>query len=53
MDATNKLGTKYIPQDPHKITPNGSLLASIVERQNIIVGNGSSKCEGVITRKES
>ena len=51
MDANSKLGSKYIPEDPHGMTPNGSLLAGIIERQNLIVGNGSDKCQGVITRK--
>ena len=51
MDANSKLGSKYIPEDPHGMTPNGSLLGGIIERQNLIVGNGSDKCQGVITRK--
>jgi hypothetical protein len=51
MDANSKLGSKYIPEDPHGMTPNGSLLAGIIERQNLIVGNGSDKCQRVITRK--
>ena len=25
MDANSKLGSKYIPEDPHGMTPNGSL----------------------------
>ena len=51
MDANSKLGTKYIPKDKHKITPNGKLLAGIVERQHLIIANGSTKCKGAITRK--
>ena len=51
MDASSKLGTKYIPKDKHEITPNGKLLAGIIERQNITVANGSEKCKGAITRK--
>ena len=51
MDANAKLGTKFIPGDPHEMTPNGELLAAIVERHNLIVANGSDKCSGTITRK--
>ena len=51
MDANCKLGRKYIPQDPHEMTPNGSLLAAIIERQQLVVANGTSKCQGVITRR--
>ena len=51
LDANSKLGPNYIPGDPHEITPNGKLLAQIVERQNLMVVNGSSKCRGVITRR--
>ena len=51
MDANSKLGPKYIPEDPHGMTPNGALLAGIIDRHNLIVGNGSNKCKGVITRK--
>jgi hypothetical protein len=51
MDANCKLGPKYIPRDPHDITPNGTLMAGIIERHNLKVGNGSDKCSGTITRK--
>ena len=50
IDANSKLGEKYIPKDPHDITPNGRLLAAIIERRNLIVGNGTTKCTGTITR---
>ena len=49
-DANSKLGSKYIPNDPHEQSPNGALLAAIIERQNLILGNGSPKCRGTITR---
>jgi exonuclease III len=52
-DMNSKLGPKYIPNDPHELSPNGSLLAAIIERQNLIVGNGSQKCRGTITRKRT
>ena len=51
MDANAKLGPKFIPGDPHAITPNGEILAAIVERHNLIVANGSKECSGIITRK--
>ena len=50
IDANSKLGKDYIPKDPHDITPNGRLLAAIIERHNLIVGNGSTNCTGTITR---
>ena len=51
MDANSKLGPKYIFGDPYQMSPNGSILANIVERQNLIVANGTSTCKGSITRK--
>ena len=51
MDANSKLGTKYIAKDPHNMSQNGAILASIVERQQLIVVNGSTKCTGTITRR--
>ena len=51
IDANSKLGPNYIPGDPHEITMNGRLLAQIVERQNLMVVNGSNKCRGLITRR--
>ena len=51
LDANAKLGSKYIPRDPHAITPNGLLLAGIIERHSLNVGNGSQQCRGTITRK--
>ena len=50
LDANAKMGKKYISGDPHDISPNGLILAAIVERQQIIVGNGTSICQGTITR---
>ena len=50
LDANAKLGKKYIPNDPHEISPNGTILATIVERQGIVVGNGTNICQGTITR---
>ena len=50
MDANSKLGPTYVPGDPHDMSPNGALLAGIIERHHLIVGNGSNKCTGTITR---
>jgi hypothetical protein len=52
MDSNSKLGPEYIPNDPHVQTPNGRLLAGILERHGLIVANGlADKCTGLITRK--
>ena len=53
MDANSKLGAKYVEKDPHQMSPNGSILADIIERQNLTVANGSNKCDGTITRKRT
>ena len=45
MDANRKLGTKYIAKDPHEMSQNGAILASIVERQQLIVVNGSTSAK--------
>jgi hypothetical protein len=50
LDANSKLGPQLIPGDPHNITPNGRLLAAVIERQNLFIVNGSTKCSGLITR---
>ena len=51
MDANSKLGNTIIPGDPYEMSPNGAILAQIVERHNIIVGNGINTCKGTITRQ--
>ena len=51
MDSNSKMGSKYISKDPHEMSPNGAILASIVERQHLVVVNGSSICQGVITQR--
>ena len=52
MDSNSKLGKQLIPKDPHNQTPNGLLLAGIINRHGLIVGNGlTDKCEGLITRR--
>ena len=39
FDANSKLGPDLIPGDPHKQSTNGSMLAGIIARQNLIIGN--------------
>ena len=51
MDANSKMGSKYITKDPHEMSPNGAILAAIVERQHLTVVNGSNICKGAITRR--
>ena len=51
MDANSKLGTQYIPKDPHEKSPNGKIYANIIERHALVVANGSTKCTSTITRR--
>ena len=51
MDSNSKLGTKYIPNNPHDISPNGKIIASIIDRHALIVVNGLERCKGLITRQ--
>ena len=51
LDANRKLVEKYIRDDPHKISPNGQLLAGVIERYALYVANGSDKCKGRVTRR--
>ena len=51
MDANSKLGPKLIPGDMHEQSENGRVLADIIERHGLIIGNAMEKCEGLVTRK--
>ena len=51
IDANSKLGEKYIPSDPHQISPNGQLLAGIIDRHALFVANGSDRSKGIVTRR--
>ena len=53
MDSNSKLGPEYIPNDSHKMSPNGRILGDIVERHVLIVANGSEKCTGLVTRQRN
>ena len=50
LDANAKLGNEIIEKDPHEITPNGQLLLGVVVRNNLIVCNGTTLCQGLLTR---
>ena len=51
MDANSKLGPDLIPGDKHPRSENGRILAGIIQRHGLLVGNGLPQCEGLITRK--
>ena len=51
IDGNSKLGPNRIPKDIHPMSPNGRLLAAILDRHALYVVNSSNKCEGTITRK--
>ena len=53
MDANTKLGKEYIPNDPHKMSPNGTLLAGVIDIHALFVANGSAKSKGTITRRRA
>ena len=51
-DSNAKLGPDWIKGDPHLISENGKLLASMIERQNLFLINKSAKCSGgPVTRR--
>ena len=43
MDANSKLGSKFIKEDPHPISPNGNLLKGVIEQQGLRVVNSEEK----------
>ena len=48
------MGKEYIPQDPHKMSSNGDVMAEIIDKNAMCVVNGlQEKCEGVIRRIRS
>ena len=53
LDANAKLGSQLVPGDPHQQSVNGSILAGIISRQNLIVCNSLSLTTGVITRQRT
>ena len=54
IDANSKLGKSVIPKDPKDQSPNGAILADIIDRNALIVANSlEDKCSGVITRSRT
>ena len=54
MDANSKLGNEIVPGDPKEHSQNGKVLASIIERNALIVVNSlPDKCHGLITRRRT
>ena len=51
MDSNAKLGSDFIPNDPHSMSSNGQFISDIIMRNDLIVCNGSEKCEGLVTRE--
>ena len=51
MDSNAKLGPDFIKGDPHNMSGNGQLLSDVIISNNLIVCNGTPKCEGLITRE--
>ena len=51
LDANSKLGPQMIPGDMHCQSENGKILAGIIERNGLVLGNSLDQCEGVVTRK--
>ena len=51
MDSNAKLGQEFIKGDPHNISGNGQLLSEVILRNNLVVCNGTPKCDGLITRE--
>ena len=50
FDANAKLGSEIIKGDPNEKSENGEILLSLVKRNNLIIANTTSKCNGTITR---
>ena len=44
IDSNSKLGSQYIPNDPHPISPNGKMLARVINTHALIVANSLTRC---------
>ena len=53
LDANSKLGKELIPGDIHSQSENGKLLAGIIARHGLVLGNSMDVCKGLITRKRT
>jgi hypothetical protein len=51
LDANSKLGPQLIQEDLHTQSENGKLLAAIIERHGLVIGNSLKQCTGLVTRK--
>ena len=51
LDANSKLGPDVIAGDMHKQSENGKVLAAIIERNGLLLGNNIKQCTGLVTRK--
>ena len=51
LDANSKLGPAIIPGDKHQQSENGRVLAGIIHRHSLVIGNSMKQCEGLITRR--
>ena len=40
LDTNSKLGRAYIANEPHDISQNGTLLADIIKKHYLTLGNG-------------
>ena len=45
LDANSKLGPELIPGDLHPQSPNGKILASLIYRNNLTIGNLMNCCQ--------
>ena len=50
LDANAKLGHEIVQDDPHEKSANGEMFLGVIERNNLIVGNATKLCRGLITR---
>ena len=50
LDANAKVGEMIQNNPQDYISPNGRLLLDILERNNLILVNGTTKCIGKVTR---
>ena len=46
LDANSKLGPDLIPGDKHQQTDNGRILAGIIERNKLLIGNSLHNVNG-------
>ena len=51
IDSNSKLDSQYIPNDPHPISPNGKMLARVVNNPSLIVANSLTSCKGLMSRQ--